>query len=75
VARPPYLNRLYNDLEPISANEFDAAIYPSADEIDDAIMSNKIRGRGADQMPTSNYELFETVVLAKDRRDTTASPS
>jgi len=24
---------------------------------------------GADRMPTSNYELFETVVLAKDRRD------
>ncbi len=29
---------------------------------------------GADQMPTSNYELFETVVLAKDRLDT-ATPS
>jgi hypothetical protein len=25
--------------------------------------------RGADTVPTSNYEIFETVVLAKDRRD------
>jgi hypothetical protein len=28
-----------------------------------------------DQMPASNYELFETVVRAKDRRDTATSPS
>ena len=25
---------------------------------------------GADRAPTSDYELFDTVVLAKDRRDT-----
>jgi hypothetical protein len=24
---------------------------------------------GADQVPTSNYELFEALVIAKDRRD------
>jgi hypothetical protein len=42
---------------------------PGGAHADTSITIRYYHASGADRVPTSNYELFETLVLAKARRD------